>query len=809
MIFRIALALCVVVHIGLAEARAALGQTTAEAARWERILNDTEAYVRGSAHETPESNAAIALLDAVIKEAAESEAIARSEVEGAAGLLASLGEAPGEGMPPEAADVADRRRQIGAALTRWRAQQVQADYALTRARALQHQIGKLERQRRITVLTERWPPPLDLSMIAEQLPVLTARMATILASPIGWYRGLSADQHLWLWLHASILVVAVAIAMVARRLLLKRFEPDPEVSQPSYARRFAATIASAVGEGLLPAAMLGVIYVWSRSATGMITGVPADTIAALSVAAIFLALTVTLSRAILRPHLPAWQLALLTPESARRLSRRIAFLASVRAADYVMRHAGAEIAISDDARIVYGLLTVALQGLAMLLLTSGRVWRFHRQGEAAAEELAGVGWQGWRIVRIAFGLVTVIAMTAYAVGYLRLGYYLIDNLVGTAVIAGGLFLLRGLLREGVDLLTGEHAPALLKRMALFSFKTSRIIAAPLIDVILGVVGIFLVATGWGLPRDNVIRWLTATLAGFSVGGVTISFADLALALLAFSLGMVLTRIVRMTLAQRILPNTRLDTGIQNSIAVGVGYLGTVIALLVAVSVLGLGLSNLAIVAGALSVGIGFGLQNIVNNFVSGLILLVERPVRVGDWVVIGSNEGYVRRINVRATEIETFQRASVIVPNSELLSSALVNWTHTDTVGRVDVRIGVAYGSDTTKVREILFACAENHPEVIAWPRPLVLFIDFGASSLDFELRAHVRDVGKRLTVGSDLRFAIDKAFREAGIEIPFPQQVVHLADVDRLRQTPAAAPTPPPPAAAPPTLPSGETGRR
>jgi small-conductance mechanosensitive channel len=194
----------------------------------------------------------------------------------------------------------------------------------------------------------------------------------------------------------------------------------------------------------------------------------------------------------------------------------------------------------------------------------------------------------------------------------------------------------------------------------------------------------------------------------------------------------------------------------------------VLAVILAVRVLGIDLSNIALVAGALSVGIGLGLQNIVNNFVSGLILLIERPVKAGDWVAVGDKQGLVRRINVRSTELSTFERSTVILPNSQLLSSPVVNWTHKDKVGRIDVRVVVAFGADTEKVRDTLLACAQAHPEILPRPQPSVLFLEFGDTALIFELRAFLRDVEKRARVGSDLRFSIEKSFREAQIELPY-----------------------------------------
>ena len=247
----------------------------------------------------------------------------------------------------------------------------------------------------------------------------------------------------------------------------------------------------------------------------------------------------------------------------------------------------------------------------------------------------------------------------------------------------------------------------------------------------------------------------------------------------FVIGMLLlTRVFANVLDERLLPKTKLDAGVRNAIKASVGYAGLGLAVLIGVSAAGLDLSNIAIVAGALSVGIGFGLQSIVNNFVSGLILIFERPIKQGDWVVVGNEEGYVKKIKVRATELETFDRASVIIPNSDLISCTLKNWTHKSKVGRVEVSIGTSYDADEERVRELLISIALEHPAVFPRPKPYVLFIDFGASSLDFELRAYLRDVEDRLSVASDLRFSIIKAFRKEGIDIPFPQQDIYIKEI-------------------------------
>jgi small-conductance mechanosensitive channel len=189
----------------------------------------------------------------------------------------------------------------------------------------------------------------------------------------------------------------------------------------------------------------------------------------------------------------------------------------------------------------------------------------------------------------------------------------------------------------------------------------------------------------------------------------------------------------------------------------------------ALTAAGLDFSNLALIAGALGLGIGLGLQSIVNNFVSGLIILAERPIRVGDWVALPVGEGVVRRINVRSTEIETFDSCSIILPNSMLVAEPVRNWTHNDSMGRFLVAVSVDYRSDAEQVRGILLGAAREHPKVLTHPEPSVVLARFGASGLDFELRAFVADIFESGSVASDIRFSLLGLFREKGITIAHP----------------------------------------
>jgi len=422
-----------------------------------------------------------------------------------------------------------------------------------------------------------------------------------------------------------------------------------------------------------------------------------------------------------------------------------------------------------------------LERLLLLLVTTvalvGTAW-IVRPGGLAATFQSGRWWRFAVTLCRAAILVLGVAFVANLVGNVSLAKLLNNGTLNSAYIAVVLFaaalVLRGI---GIALL---RTPLARKSRAVRSHTES--IRG---RVRWGIhVGIFLV-WGWATLslfnlfqplRDGVVATLEKQ---WTFGSVSVSLGGVLAFVLTLYASVLISRFVRFVLDEDVLPHLALPRGVSATCSMLVNYFILALGFFIAVSAAGLELSQFALIAGALGVGIGFGLQSIVNNFVSGLVLIFERPIQIGDTVQLGDLRGQVRRIGIRASVVRTFEGAEVIVPNGNLISSEVINWTLSDRTRRAEIPVGVRYGTDPKRVLEILVQAARNHEEVLEFPEPSALFRGFGESSLDFLLRFWTSGAENWLVVSSDVTVAINDALKEAGIEIPFPQRDLHLRSVD------------------------------
>lgn len=402
------------------------------------------------------------------------------------------------------------------------------------------------------------------------------------------------------------------------------------------------------------------------------------------------------------------------------------------------------------------------------------VYSLLRHRYALKHQLGSV-WKHW--VAVPVGIAFLLALVVELAGYHLLASWLIQGMIKSAFLIFALIFFR---HFSYDLLNFfSHLPFLdslrfinRHRAALLQ-QLSRVL-----QVLMIVAAVLILPTLWqlypnmGAAAEHILSW------GVTIGEKRITFQDLLEAVLFFYAAHLVAFFLCALLQDEVYPRKQIERGVANSINSLVRYSLWFIGITIAFFALGFELKQLALIAGALSVGIGFGLQNIVNNFVSGIILLFERPVKVGDLLEVGDEWGEVEKVGLRSTIIRTYSKTQLIIPNSEFITQKVTNLTLSDPDYRILIPVGIAYGSDTKKAQAAMLKIVQEHPLVKKHPQPLVLFDEFGNSSLNFKIYLWVTDAAKKFVVISDILFAVDQAFRELGVEIPFPQRDLHLRSV-------------------------------
>jgi small-conductance mechanosensitive channel len=412
----------------------------------------------------------------------------------------------------------------------------------------------------------------------------------------------------------------------------------------------------------------------------------------------------------------------------------------------------------------------------LLSAFAGIFFCLHFAAKSVRDKKAGLYPWLLRFVSLIFAVVIIVELW----GKEALALYLFLSLLDSASTAIAFMFLLYMIHGGLEWL---FLASPLRRAAVLQADDTKVIIRRVrffVDaVIVGLVLLPLILVSWGV-YDSQERAIEGLLElGFNLGSVRISLGLLIISVCIVYGSFLVSWIFQKLLIDKVLVKFRVEQGARYSMARLINYVIIGIGFLIALSTLGFELTRITIILGALGIGIGFGLQSIVNNFVSGLILLFERPVRVGDSVQIGEKWSKIKKIGLRATTVETFEKADVIIPNADLVNNQVTNWTLSNRQVRLRILVGVIYGSDVGLVMEKLMTCAKANPKVVSEPAPQVLFLSFGDSSLDFELRVWIVDADYRLIVKSELHQEIDRSFREAKIVIAFPQRDLHLRSMD------------------------------
>jgi potassium-dependent mechanosensitive channel len=686
-----------------------------------------------------------------------------------------LGPVPAAGQPPEPDQTAAGRAELNYHFGLLSAAEAAVNANNVRVDNLFDKIQDIRRKNFTSALFQPIPGLYSYDTWANlplYLPDAAHRIRTLVGN--WWNDPQNRADASYAALEALLILLLLSILSWRGIRRLRRWQGDGE---PPYWRR-ASAAAGVILLRALPV-VAPVVFLYAMIASSQNLPERLDWLFYLTAQSIVIVFVVgALVTTAFAPRAPQWRLIAVSDARAARicgLVLSLAFVYSLTSLLYgVTRLVQAPFALTIAVALPSSLL---LSGIVVALL------RTTRGGDADAAPTARL----FRIIRVIVWIIVAATVVGSLTGYLPLARFLGQQLIVTGSILALVYLLL-LWVDGFVHWLGDDDTAVGRWLSNSSRPEWREQLALPLSLIMKfavlVLAVPFLMLQWGYSWPDIREWYRQLFFGLRIGSTEVTIGALLASIVVFGLGYAAARLFQGWLDAQVLRPAGISGGVRNSIRTGVGYVGIIIAAVVAFSYAGFNLSSLAIVAGALSVGIGFGLQNLVNNFVSGIILLAERPIRVGDLVLAGGEQGHVRKISVRSTEIETADGANVLIPNSFFISEKVKNWTFRNNISRITISIGVAYGSDPRQVRAAMLGVAQKHAEVLRMPAPAVTLDEFGAANIGFTLYAFVADVEKAGSIRTDLAIAILDAFAAAGIAVPSGQNEITIRNLDRLRET-------------------------
>ncbi len=693
--------------------------------------------------------------------------------------LAALGELP-EGSK-ELKEISKQRAIFSTEIENIKAQISKTDLALTQIDTLNQQVANIRAKGLLDSLMVKRNSIWDIKELGYTLLNFSKFLYHLLEYPIDWYKAQTPDtQTDTLKRLLSLLIWALGAlfgSILINIFVRKKLGYDQPIQNPNYSQKVQAGIFMIFARALVPAAIPVAFLAWRHQNPDFFTGQFGTLIDIFAHYLIYLFLFTGLFSVLFAPKKTQWRLIEVNDERALKISKNLIFSIYILCFFSFLHVAAQQFDIGEDTVYAIKMINNIIKSLCIILVSHSLLYDTKSLTDEelnSAEEIQGLSLSSK--LSLLIGLASLVVLMFSLCGYVKLSEYIFNRFfVSIAFIGVGYIFQKFifvLFHQVMNKKFWNKNLRLTKNKItrieyLFNFLTIPFVAGFVILCILAV---------WGVSVDIMIQNIKKIFLGFDIGGMHVSPSSIVLGVVAFFITHNLFKLIKTSLAEGKLGEVfDLDIGIRTSVAALIGFIGTILALIVALSVMGGSLKGLAIAAGALSLGAGLGLQNVVNNFVSGIILLFERPFKIGDWILVDQYEGIVKQINMRSTQLETFNKSNVIIPNATLLSNSLINMTYKSKQSRVDLLIGVDYNSDIELVKQTLLECAKETKGVLMVPAPYVAFMELAANSLNFRLSFYISDVNNRLSTQTAVYTLIVEKFREKDINIPFPQRVLHI----------------------------------
>jgi len=688
-----------------------------------------------------------------------------------------LGPAPVKGAPPESSELSTQRRQLTKTKTDLDGQIKQANSLGTEAAQLAVHVSELRRDQFQASLASRTATPFSRAFWvdpAQAFPDDLTREQHLNSSV--------ADAVSTAWQPPNrislilCLIVAVLLLTVGRWLIERALVQVTTNRMPAgHLRRSALAVTITLAYTLTVGLSAHFVYLalnWNDILSEDLDGLAQRLVRLVT----FAAFMTGLGRAMLSIKRPSWRLPALSDDAAQRLRMFPWLLGGAAFLLGLLESINDAIGISLSA-------SVATRGFISVLIGVLVADALIRLGKSRRAMLAAGEEPGqrpiWVGLVVAAAFISVgITLLGVASGYIAFAFFIARQMLWVGVILTALYLMMHLVDDIFDTVFAPKGRTGKRMQNSFGLPASALeqvgtVLSGVTRAILLIMAIAFVLAPFGAGPEELAGRIGTLLSGGSLGSLKIVPSNILGALLVFGIGLVVLRVIKRWLSEQLLPKTSFDLGMQNSVLTLLGYVGGVFVFVLALLELNVNLTSITWMASALSVGIGFGLQAIVQNFISGLILLAERPVKVGDWVSIGGVEGDIRRINVRATEIQMGDRSTMIVPNSQFITQNVRNVTLANAQGRVHITLPMPLDTDASKAREIILEVLNAHPSTLATPAPVVRLDNLDAGTMTFDCTAYVNSPRDVSAVKSDLLFETLDRLRDAKLPMTSPQSMI------------------------------------